>query len=430
MRLASSSLTATRGDASLGNAARRASASDKTAPLSAWNGWRAPLVEVPDIDFDAIRAHRLSRFTEQLEDHDVALAVIVNPVSLRYVVDWRHFPLFQARTPSYILLVEPDGRMVLSGGYSEDHPGIAEFRPGHRYNVFESGYELRDAAARLADDVVAVTGRRAKVAVEPIGAAVVQALEERDVTVIDAEPLIEAARSVKSAGEIDCMRHSARVAAAGMDAMREMTLPGVTENELYAVLHHVNIANDGDWIEGRMLSSGPRTNPWYQNASDRVMQPGDWMAFDTDMIGPFGYCADVSRTWMVGDSRPDAVQRDLYQRAHAEVAHNADLLKAGVSFRELSERSFRQAKRFHAHRYTCVLHGLGLSDEYPKIPYPQDWDRAGYDGELEADTVLCVESFVGAEHGGPGVKLEDTYLITDSGAELLTPYPFEDDFLV
>ena len=48
--------------------------------------------------------------------------------------------------------------------------------------------------------------------------------------------------------------------------MHEAMTPGITENELYSLLHQINFANDGDWIEGRMLCSGPRTNPWYQPA--------------------------------------------------------------------------------------------------------------------------------------------------------------------
>ena len=74
----------------------------------------------------------------------------------------------------------------------------------------------------------------------------------------------------------------------------------MTEEELWSYLHKTNIENGGEWIETRLLSSGPRTNPWFQECSNRIIQKGDLVAFDTDMVGPYGYCADISRTFVEG----------------------------------------------------------------------------------------------------------------------------------
>jgi len=65
---------------------------------------------------------------------------------------------------------------------------------------------------------------------------------------------------------------------------------------LWGLLNYTNFANNGDWHNGRMLASGPRVNPWLQEATDRKLEAGDLVAFDTDMAGPFGYFADISRT--------------------------------------------------------------------------------------------------------------------------------------
>ena len=130
------------------------------------------------------------------------------------------------------------------------------------------------------------------------------------------------------------------------------------------------------------------------------------MAVDTDMVGPFGYGADISRTWLVGDRPPTGDQRDRYQRAHAEITHTARILAPGRTFKDVSDKAFRQPDEFIAHRYACVAHGVGMTDEYPRIAYRQDWPELGYDGELVPGAVISVESFVGSEHGGPGVKLE------------------------
>jgi Xaa-Pro aminopeptidase len=240
--------------------------------------------------------------------------------------------------------------------------------------------------------------------------------------IADAEGIVELARSRKLPEEFDAIRYAVAVAELAIERMRDELRPGITENQLFAILHQTNIAHDGDWIDGRMLCSGPRTNPWYQEASARPIEDGDMVAFDTDMIGPNGYCADISRTWVCGDA-PTPAQNDLYQRAREEIDHNTSLLEVGVSFGDLSDKSYRQPEEFVANRYACVFHGVGMSDEFPKIPYPQDWHWTGYDGELEEGTVLCVESYVGAEGGTEGVKLEQMVQVTSNGVVPISTSP-------
>ena len=70
------------------------------------------------------------------------------------------------------------------------------------------------------------------------------------------------------------------------------------------------------------------------------------------------------------------------------------------------------------------MHGIGLSDEYPKLYYPEDGQRH-YDGVIEAGMLLCVESFSGSVHGGEGVKLEQVVRVTETGVEIMSQYPFE-----
>jgi len=140
------------------------------------------------------------------------------------------------------------------------------------------------------------------------------------------QELAEKARSVKSPEEIDLMRWTIRVAESGMWRIHAASQPDVTENEIWAELHHENIRSGGEWFEARLLSSGPRTNPWYQEASDRVTAAGDMISFDTDMIGPYGYCADLGALL---DQRPCRDEfkttRTLQNRARAGRTQFVDL---------------------------------------------------------------------------------------------------------
>ena len=85
--------------------------------------------------------------------------------------------------------------------------------------------------------------------------------------------------------------------------------PGMTEAQALAILLKESVDRGGEYPETRLLTSGPRTNPWFQETSDRVIENGDMLSFDTDLIGPGGYYNDISRSWVVGDSAPSDAQR-------------------------------------------------------------------------------------------------------------------------
>ena len=156
-----------------------------------------------------------------------------------------------------------------------------------------------------------------------------------------------------------------------------------------------------------------------------MIEARDLVAFDTDLIGPYGYCCDISRTWLCGDGKPTAAQRTLYQMAVEQITSNQELLRPGVSFRDLAAAAWKLPSDYAPNRYSVMFHGVGLCDEYPAIYYPEEWDDFGYDGQLEENMVLCAESYIGHIHGHEGVKLEEQLLITKDGAEVLSSYPLE-----
>jgi Xaa-Pro aminopeptidase len=392
------------------------------------------MLQAPEIDLTALRQYRLDRIRDQLRRQDIPLAILVHPVSLRYAVDFREYALFQAHIPMYVLFVPVEGPVVLHGAYNTAYDLVDEYRPSPYFNPFDGGMDLSGRAEQFADDVVeflagmGVSGKGTPVAAECLPADVFGALKSRRLRLHNGEALVERARSIKSEEELVSMRHAIAVAEHGMDCMRQALEPGITENRLWSILHQVNIAHDGDWMEGRMLASGPRTNPWLQEATGRVIQAGELVAFDTDMVGPFGYFADVSRTWLCGDGKPSRAQRDIYRHAWEEIQHNISLIEPGIRFAELAAKIYPRRAEFIKHSYPCFAHGAGMSDEYPKLYYPEDGEQQ-YDGRIEPGMVLCVESFTGSDQGGEGVKLEQMVLVTNSGTEPLTDYPFEDSLL-
>ena len=77
-----------------------------------------------------------------------------------------------------------------------------------------------------------------------------------------------------------------------------------------------------------------------------------------------------------------------------------------------------------------IAHGVGLCDEYPHCGYVEDNDRGGgYDGVFSPGMTICIESYIGEEGGAEGVKLEEQLLITESGIERLSRFPYEETLM-
>ena len=91
--------------------------------------------------------------------------------------------------------------------------------------------------------------------------------------------------------------------------MKAAIKPGVSELQLWGLVSYTNLANNGDWHDGRMLVSGPRINPWCQKASERLVESGDLVGIDTGIFGSYGYSADISRTFHCGPRKPDQRQK-------------------------------------------------------------------------------------------------------------------------
>ncbi len=382
-------------------------------------GWLTP----PAIDHDRLRWYRLHRLRAEMSRAGVDAAVLTDPMSLQYALDFEEYQLYQSRIATFQALIPLDGPVVFGGAYHRTVDLIDEFAACWNLTTFDGGLDLSGRARAFAEDLTRRVGARSRVAIDSPHVAVAQALTAAGFDVVDARPLVDLARAVKCEDEIALLRHAIAVAEQGIRAMRSRLVPGVTERELLGELSAVNLAHGGRWIDGRMLASGPRTNPWLQEATDRAVAIGEIVSFDTDMVGPFGYFADVSRAMICDDRRPTPAQCELLDRAVAEVTHNIALLRPGASFREITDGSFHQPERFIAHRYACLMHGAGMGDEWPKLPHRQDWARNGYDGEIEAGMVICVESFVGDEAGGEGVKLEQQVLVRPDGVDILSDVP-------
>ena len=388
----------------------------------------------PTLDLVGLRRDRLRRVRQALADAQVDAGLLFDPIQMRYATGFRAYATFQMHIPSNYLLVMVDGPVVM---FAVDQVAplaaaletIDDVRVPVPVTPFGAGARIganTDRLARMVSDTLG-PGRR-RLAAGRCHVALPRALERCGLTVVDADLPLERARSVKLPDEVRAMNVAIAVAETALHRVRAAVEPGVSEHELTAILHRVNVEHGGDWIETRLLSSGDRINPWERESSGRRLRPGDLVAVDTDMVGPLGYCADVSRTFHCGPGRPTDVQRSLYSTAVEEVTHNAGLLEPGLPFAELTTRLWARPDRLRDRRYDIAVHGIGMSDEWPCIFQSED-AHASYDGVVEPGMVLAVESYVGENDAADGVKLEEMILVTEHGTRQLTRFPYEEELL-
>lgn len=402
----------------------------------AYDEWAAAGLTVPDMP--ALREYRLARLQQKIIEHDCAGLLLFDPLNIRYATDTSNMQLWIAHNAARACFVPPQGKVILFDFHSCEHlsshlPLVGEVRGGASFFYFETGDRTDAHADAFADEIIGLmaehAGTNKRLAIDKIEHVGYAAFKTRGIEVLQGQMLTEHARSIKNENELNAMRCAIHACERAMDEMRAAMRPGATENEVWAELHRGNIARGGEWIETRLLASGPRTNPWFQESGPRRMEAGEMLAFDTDLVSTYGYCCDISRSWIVGDVAPTDEQKRLYQIAYEHIQTNIGLVRPGLSFEEFTHKSHRLPEEFRALRYGVFAHGIGLCDEYPCIRYPEDLEAHGYSGALETGMTLCIEAYIGAEGGAEGVKLEEQIVVTQTGAECLSSYPFEEAML-
>jgi len=383
-----------------------------------------------------IQAHRLKRICQRLEAADCPAIVLFDPVNIRYATGTRNMQVWTMHNICRYSVVFASGETVLYELGSSEHLAreyAADIRPSLSTDFMAVGSRGPEMARRWAESMISLLREKGfaeqSLAIDRAGLALVWESERQGLRLIEGQSVMERARAIKSRDEVEVLRRSLQTCEQSVAGMRERLQPGMRESDALAMLVEGSIQRGGEYPETRLLSSGPRTNPWFQETSDRIIADGDLLAFDTDMIGPMGYYNDISRSWVVGDKPPSDTQRRLYAQAYQQMQHNTELLRVGMGFLEYSDKTYQLPDNCIPNRYADVAHGCGLGVEYPLVWYREDEEWGAYDGLFEENMVVCIECYVGELGGREGVKLEQPVWLSAEGAVVLSDYPFELDYL-
>ena len=383
-----------------------------------------------------IQAYRVERIRARLQAADCPAIVLFDPVHIRYATGTRNMQVWSMHNICRYAVVFASGPTVLFELPSSAHlarPFVEDIRPSLSTDFMAVGDRGAEMGRRWAASMISLLRERgiagSRLAIDRADLILVHESERQSLALVEGKSIMEQARAIKSRDEVEALAASLRTCEQSVAEMRAALKPGMRESEALAMLIEGCIRRGGEYPETRLFTAGPRTNPWFQETSERVIENGDMLAFDTDMIGPLGFYNDISRSWVVGDRKPNDAQRRLYALAYEQMMHNTALLRPGIGFLEYSDKAYPLPDDCLPNRYADVAHGCGMGVEYPFIWYREDQEWGAYDGVFEENMVVCIECYVGEAGGREGVKLEQPVWLSADGPVVLSDFPFELDYL-
>jgi Xaa-Pro dipeptidase len=364
----------------------------------------------PLLDPAACR-RRQARLLEAAANERLDLIVLVLPEHVEYLTghrwDHRFAPLVALAADGTCLLVCPD-KPAADAAADEQRTYEAKWRSTLRN-------DQREAAAAVLGDWAGGRGlRRVGVEFSACPPHVVHRLAAAEL--VDVEPTLLAMRRRKDPDEVHVLRRAITACGAMYETARGLIAPGVNELEVFSALQAAAVRSCGEMLTatGNDYACGVRGGP----PRDRRCAAGELYILD---LGPAyrGYFADTSRTIAV-DGKPSDEQLAAWERVCGALEIVERMARPGVRCRAIYEEVFAWLAEAPVGSWSSHLgHGIGL------FPHEAPHLNPSWDDVLAEGEVIAVEPALYDPALRTGLRLENDYLVTAAGVELLSPFPLE-----
>jgi Xaa-Pro dipeptidase len=387
------------------------------------------------VDFPRLRRERLEKARESLRASDLGAVLLFDQNNIRYVTS-THIGEWARDKSARCVLLPRDGEPVLwdFGSAARHHQMYAPWLPDSSWRAGVTS--MRGAMPQgtgapdlLADHIVEVLGEQG-LQNEPLGIDLTDmetlaSLHRRGVPTADAQPVMLAARKIKTEDEIALLDHAAAIVDAVYERIYELLRPGIREHEIVAEAQRLLFELGSEQVEAINAVSGDRCNPHPHVFSDRLLRPGDQAFFD--IIHSFmGYRTCYYRTFCVGGATQS--QLDAYKQCREWLDNAIELVRPGVTTDQIAAVWPTAEELGFASEEACFGlqfgHGLGVGlYEAPMISRLHSFDDPQV---IEEGMVFALETYCPASDGRSAARIEEEVLVTADGPRILTRFPGEE----
>jgi Xaa-Pro aminopeptidase len=363
--------------------------------------------------FDAeVYARRLAAAAAATADAGLTGLVVTPGYDLRYLVGSRAQTL--ERLTALVLPASGDPTVVVPRLELAALKGSAIAELGLAVRDWVDGedpYQLVSAALGGAPAATAVTDSMPALHLLPLAGVL-------GVLPILATDIMRTQRMVKEECEIDALRKAGAAIDRVHARVPEFLIPGRTEADVAADIAEAIVAEGHSEVAFIIVGSGPHSADPHHGYSDRELQVGDIVVVDIGGAYEPGYHSDSTRTYSIGEPRPEVAQQySVLQRAQRAAL---EMVRPGVTAEQVDAAARDVLARegladFFVHR---TGHGIGLSvHEEPYIV-------AGNDLPLTAGMAFSIEPGIYFP-GRWGARIEDIVVVTEDGGLAVNNRPHE-----
>jgi len=388
------------------------------------------------VDWERLRNYRLARVRQMLGEYDLGAVLLFETSNIRYATATQ-IGYWAFNKGERWALVTKDGRPKVwdFGSAAKAH----RLQLPHLYDKENSvgGNTGLQGAIGPETGLHARAVREIKGALEDAGVseerlgvdmaetAVLLALQEAGLAVVDGQQAMMRAREIKSNDEITLLTQACAMVDGVYQDIFEMLKPGIRESDVVGMAHARLFEMGSEFVEAINSIAGERCSPHPHVFSDRLIRPGDQAYFD--IIHAFnGYRTCYYRTFVVG--RATQAQRDAFKQSREWMDAAIELVKPGVGTDEIA-KVWPEAHEFGFDDEMDAFglqfgHGVGVGlHERPIISRLNSLDDPV---EIQEGMLFALETYAPAADGRSAARIEEEVVVTADGAKVITLFPCEE----
>jgi Xaa-Pro aminopeptidase len=398
------------------------------------------------VNVERMRRYRRERAKEYLKKNNLAALLSFNDDNVRYLTIG---PFFGSIGFRYTLFpVESEPILFVCGmfeaNYSQENPDV-DIRPMiPNFGWFESGLALnqgplenqRKKFARQVADALKEKGiLKERIGIDsslpPSVIIALQAEGVKNLYLEDGTKAMGEARKIKNQDEVECLRITAAIVEACLAEVKRAIKPGVTEDELMAVISYTAYRLGAERMEIH-VDTGRHTWTNMGSHSNTIIRPGDLIYLDILNLSWLGYKSCYYRTFCCGE--PTKTQKEAFKTVRDWLQAGIAAIKPGATTADVAKNWPEAIHYDRPNEDAAILmqwgHGIGLTLYEPPVisrlwsfDYPEVFEKGM---TLAVETIGPTREITPEYPLGQGIRIEDMVHVTEKGAEILSRWPTDE----